>query len=302
MRLIVANSVAKSNIMKTITIMLLQLGCCFVCKSQDSTHEKSSFRVGFQTSTVPVNDITASDSFRLQLFIAPQVSYFHKTGLEITARTYFLTGRFSGNFLTTISPGYEKDNEKLYGAVNYTHFFYKSAAVVPYSPIKNELYSSLRLKKKMLQPLLTVNAGWGKDSAGGTAFDINLLAGLAHEFALDIKNAGTISFLPAIILNAGTNNYFSLLKGSPYIGNSKNVNALIHSQSHARGRGNAGSNLNTASTTDAHSLALTQLEGNLYLYYSVGRFVIEPDLSIFFPLQSGNHTAGFFQLTANLKL
>lgn len=288
--------------MKLSVILLLQLCYSCVCQAQDSIHEKSSFRVGFLGSTVPTNDITATDSFRLQLFIAPQLSYFHKSGLEITARTYFLTGRFSGNFLTTLSPGYEKDNNKLYGAVNYTHFFFKSAAAVPYSPIKNELYSSLRLKNKILQPLLTMNAGWGRDSAGETAFDINLLAGFAHEFVMDMKNAGAISFLPAIILNAGTNNYFSMLKGSPYIGNSKNYNTVIHSHSHARGRGNTGSSVNTGSTTDAHSLAVTQLEGNLYIYYSVGRFVIEPDLSIFLPLQSGNSTAGFFQLTANLKL
>ena len=150
LRLTGANTVTKSNTMRHIVILLLQLGCCFFCSAQDSTHEKSSFRVGFQTSTVPVNDIRATDSFRLQLFIAPQVTYFHKSGLEITARTYFLTGRFSGNFLTTFSPGYEKDNDKLYGTVNYTHFFFKSATVVPYSPIKNELYSSLRLKKKKL--------------------------------------------------------------------------------------------------------------------------------------------------------
>ena len=137
-------------------------------------------------------------------------------------------------------------------------------------------------------------AGRGKDSAGGAALDINLLAGLAHEYALDMKNAGSISFLPAIILNAGTNNYFSLLKGSPYIGKSKNYNAVIHNQSRARDRGNTGSNVSAGSLTDSHLLALTQLEGNLYVYYSIGRFVIEPDLSIFFPLQSGNHTAGFF--------
>jgi len=281
-------------------LVVFHLSFIFFAAAQNDASPASSFRIGFQSSTVPVTDYSATDSIRLQLYIAPQFSYIHKSGLELKAVTYFLTGKSSGNFLTTISPGYEKDNDKLYAEVNYTHFFYNRNAPIPYSPIKNELYGNIRLKKKLLQPLLTLNAGWGNDSLSASVFDVKVLAGLAHEFSLEIKNAGSLSLLPAIILNAGTNSYFSLLKGSPYIGNSKNYKAVIHSQSHGRGRGSSGSG--TSSSSTPNPFELSQLEGNLYAYYSIGRFIIEPETSLFIPLHSGNSTSWYFHLSVNFKL
>ncbi|GAC1452392.1 MAG: hypothetical protein NVSMB7_15100 [Chitinophagaceae bacterium] len=282
-------------------VLLFHLGISLFVFAQKDT-SAGQFRIGFQSSTIPVTDFSATDSIRQELFIAPQLSYTHKSGLGISARTYFLTGHSSGHFLSTVSPDYEKDNDKLYTEVNYTHFFYSSNTNIPYSPIKNELYGNIRLKKKLLQPLLTLNAGWGKDSSASTVFDINVLAGIAHEFSTEINAASSISFLPAVILNAGTNNYFSLLRGSPYISSSKNYNAVIHSQSKGRGRGSSGGGSTSSSPATVNSFGLSQLEGNLYIYYSIGRITIEPDASIFIPLRSGNSVNGYFQLTTNFKL
>ena len=288
--------------MKFFTLLLaVQLGASLFVSGQDKA-SASYFRVGFQSSMVPVTDFTATDSLKLQLFIAPQLSYIHKSGLEIIARTYFLIGHVFGNFLTIVSPGYEKNNDKLYTELSYTHFFYRSNTGIPYSPIKNEFYGNIRLKKKILQPLLTLNAGWGKDSAAASVFDLNILAGIAHEFSWEINATSDISLLPAIILNAGTNSYFSLLRGSPYVGSSKNYNAVIHSQNNGRGRGNSGSGSTGSSAATANSFAFSQLEGNLYIYYSIGKITIEPDASFFIPLRSGNRVTGYFQVTANFKL
>ena len=272
----------------------------FALAQTDSSAQRL-FRIGFQTSTAPITDVHATDSTSIQLYIAPQISYTHKSGFGVLARTYFFTGgTTSRNFLTTLSPGFEKDNDKLYAAVNYSHFFYNRHSAIPYTPIKNELYANMRLKTKVLQPLLTVNAGWGTDSLASSSFDMNVLAGIAHDFDWSFGNRHSLSLLPAIILNAGTNNYFSLLKGSPYIATSKNYKAVIHSQQ--KGRGNTGSGTNTAgSTTATNSFGLSQLEGNLYIYYSIRKITLEPDASIFFPFRSGEAINSFFQLNVNVN-
>jgi hypothetical protein len=280
-------------------IILLHLALPFVIFAQSDTASNWTYRLGFQSSTVPVTDFSATDSTRLQLYLAPQFSFAHKSGLGVIFRTYFLTGNNpKSNFLTTITPNYEKDTRTLYTAINYTHFFYGKNTNIPYTPIINEIYGNIRLKNKVLQPLFVFNTGWGKDSSATTVFDVNILAGLAHEFILETGKNSSMSLLPAVILNAGTNNYFSLLTGSPYIGNSKNYHSIIHSQGHktgnAHGSGNGGS-----TTTSKNPLELSQLETNLYIYYSIGDISIEPDASVFFPLQSGGTVSGYFQLTAN---
>ena len=210
---------------------------------------------------------------------------------------YFLTGNNpKSNFLTTITPNFEKDTRTLYTEINYSHFFYSKNTNIPYTPIINELYGNIRLKNKILQPLLVLNAGWGKDSSATTVFDVNILAGVAHEFVWETGKNSSMSILPALILNAGTNNYFSLLSGSPYIGNSKNYKA--HSQGQGTGNPHGGGN-NSTSTSKKNPLELTQLETNLYIYYSIGDISIEPDASVFFPLKSGGSVTGCFQLSVN---
>lgn len=282
-------------------LILFSLSFPFVVRAQDDTAADWSFRVGFLSSTVPVNDFAAEDSVRLQLYIAPQFSITHKSGLGVILRSYFLTGgTASGNFLTTFTPNFEKDNSKLYLGANYTHFFYKKNTDVPYTPINNELYGNIRLKTKILQPLLVLDGGWGKDSTASTVFDLNILAGVAHEFSLKTGDDGSLSLLPAIILNAGTNSYFSLLSGSPYIGNSKNYKAVIHGKGSSRGNSSGGNNPGAMPAT-TNSLELRQLEANLYIYYSIGKITIEPDASIFFPLQTGDNVSGYFQLNVNFN-
>jgi len=286
--------------MKTSVYLTFLFVLSFSASAQRDSLERGRLRAGFQTSVVPVTDVSAPDSARLQWYIAPQLSYIHSSGLGIALRTYLLTNKLSaGSFLTSISPNFEKDNSALYTELSYSHFFYRAHTTVTYSPIKNELYGNIRLKQMLLQPLLTLNAGWGKDSSGAGVSDINVLAGVAHEFSLTTGKNGNLSLLPAIILNAATNRYFSLLQGSPYISHSKNYNALVHSRNKAN-RGNQGNGNNTSTLTDSSpAFGLSQLEANLYCYYSVGRCTLEPDASIYFPLRTGGTMAGYFQLTAN---
>ena len=278
-------------------VILLHLFLPLVIFAQRDTTDNWSYRLGFQSSTVPVTDVTTTDSVRLRLYIAPQFSFAHKSGLGVIFRTYFLTGdNPRSNFLTTITPNFEKDTRALYTEINYSHFFYSKNTNIPYTPIINELYGNIRLKNKILQPLLVLNAGWGKDSSATTVFDVNILAGVAHEFVWETRKNSSMSILPAIILNAGTNNYFSLLSGSPYIGNSKNYKA--QSQGHGTGNPHGGGN-SSVSTSQKNPLELTQLETNLYIYYSIDDISIEPDASVFFPLKSGGIVTGYFQLSVN---
>jgi len=281
--------------MKTPAIVaLLLLALPFMIYAQSDTTANWSYRIGFQSSTVPVTDVNATDSTRLAFYLAPQFSITHKTGLGLILRTYFLTGNNpSSNFLTTITPNFEKDTRTLYTEINYSHFFYSKNTNIPYTPIINEIYGNIRLKNKILQPLLVFNTGWGKDSSATTVFDVNILAGVAHEFIWKTSTNSSMSILPAVILNAGTNNYFSLLTGSPYIGNSKNYKSTVHGQGHQSG------NPHGSSTTTKNPIELSQLEANLYIYYDIGDISIEPDASVFFPLQSGGVVSGYFQISVN---
>ena len=285
--------------MKTSAFLIFLLVLFFCVSAQRDSLERGRLRAGFQTSAVPVTDVSAPDSVRLQWYIAPQLSYIHNSGLGILLRTYLLSNKLAaGSFLTTISPNFEKDNSVLYTELSYSHFFYRAHTTVTYSPIKNELYGNIRLKQMLLQPLLTLNAGWGKDSSGAGVSDINVLAGITHEFNVTTGKNSNLSLLPAIILNAATNRYFSLLQGSPYISHSKNYNALVHGRNKTN-RGNQGNSNNTNATDASPAFGLSQLETNLYCYYSIGKCTLEPDASIYFPLHTGGTVAGYFQLTAN---
>ena len=138
--------------MKTAAIIiLLQLVLPFVILAQNDTTASWSYRLGFQSSTVPVTDVTATDSLSLRLYLAPQFSITHSSGLGLILRTYFLTGNNpKSNFLTTITPNFEKDTRTFYTEINYSHYFYNGSTNIPYTPIINEVYGNIRLKNKIL--------------------------------------------------------------------------------------------------------------------------------------------------------
>ena len=94
---------------------------------------------------------------------------------------------------------------------------------------RNEISGSISYKKAWLSPSLSAGIGFGNNtetSPSTSAYDIGTTFGVSHGFSWDTKHV-SYSLTPSLSINGGTNQYFSLLSSTKYIGRNKNVVDLI---------------------------------------------------------------------------
>ena len=105
-----------------------------------------------------------------------------------------------------------------------------------------------------------------------------------------------------MILNAGTNDYFSLLSFSKYIGHGKkSISYIKNGKAKAVGRNNGNGNANTSTSTVTNSaFSLSNIETKLEASVEVGSLEIRPTASLFFPVGRFSDTGvyGFWEITA----
>jgi hypothetical protein len=92
-----------------------------------------------------------------------------------------------------------------------------------------------------------------------------------------------IEITPSVLLNAGTNGFFSFLNVSNYISHSHNFARYVKKGGKRKGRNNK--------TTTTTSLELSNLELNLETNFEIGSFSIHPSGSFFLPVSSGTDNA-----------
>ena len=214
------------------------------------------------------------------------------------AQTYFLTsGPSTGNYATAISPFYSVDNKKIALDILYSHFFLNGNVSMPYTPITNELYGSLTYKTKSLSPVAGIDLGFGNDSvANASAFDMNIFAGITHSYNWDLNKNISLDFSPKLLLNIGTERYYTFLRSAGYITHSKNFKKVIKTNSHSNGNNNGNGGGSTTSTS-LPSIALNNLEANAAFNFSLGRFSVEPDIALYVPFNAdGQGVFSWWQL------
>jgi hypothetical protein len=265
---------------------------------------------GVNFSSIPTLHFAGTDtSTQRALSIAPSFSFRSPGGFGIIYTPYFVGGGSQpGIFMHMVTVGLEQYDKKDYELVaDYNHFFFTGNSSIPTTPITNEVILEGAYKKLWLSPKVLAGIGFGMDnemSPSRFAYDIELAAGICHYFDWQQDNGFSFNVTPSVLLNAGTNEYFSFLKLSKYISHSsnyKNIVKNVHASSKGQGRGNSNSNSTTTTTTTTTSASVSQpvsvnnVELNLESTVAHGSFNIRPAASLYVPVSS-HSLSGYWEL------
>lgn len=198
----------------------------------DSMNKPVSF-FSFYTSVSNRLYSTKNNAFNAQQYsnsnmaVSPSISYYHKTGLGISATSYMRTvdGNFS-LYQTALSPSFDKINKKIMYGVSYSYYIKKMSAVS--TPYEHEVYAYVQGRKKWLRPSLAFgwaegeykdvstipikingNYRWISDTSKVTLNDLSLIAGLSHSFVFDhiITKKDALTFVPQVNVIGGMQSY-----------------------------------------------------------------------------------------------
>lgn len=276
-------------------------------KAQDSAHAWR-LAVGLDFSTASTYKITGTDTgFSNSLSMAPSISINHKSGFSVSySPKFILGGATPGLFMHELSAGISQyDKPDFSYAISYSHYFFTGNKSVPYSPLTNEIYGSYTYKKPWLRPGVSAGIGFGTNTAvtpNTSVYDIGVSAGVSHSFDWE---SGDISFsvAPSLSLNAGTNDYFSFLNTTKYIGKSSNSSKLVKKgPGSTNGRGRSASS-STTTTTQSKTFDLTNIELGFESSMEIGAFTMRPTLSFYVPVGSsaGSGIGTYWQLAFQYK-
>ena len=270
--------------MKKIISILFFIAFGFTCTAQDSS-KTFHFSVGVGFTSVPTITIAGIDtSYNNSLSIAPIVDIRNNNGLGISYSPRFVAGGPSaGIYAHQVTAGLQSYNKELFDVVaDYSHYFFTGNKSIPTTPITNELYFSTTYKKPWVMPTLTLGYGFGTLKTAQTSKavnDVNVSAGISHVFQKELSDAA-FSLVPALKLNAGTNEYFSLLRSSRYISANKNYRKLVK-----RKKAN-GSVVVSNTPITKKNFSINNIEGELQGSFEKGSFSVRPGVSMFVPFSS----------------
>jgi hypothetical protein len=256
--------------------------------------------IGLQSDIVPTYNIAGTDtSFSNKFSVAPSFSIRNAAGWGITYSPKFLSGT-SGPliFMHAVTVGVEQYDKKILDyTFNFNHYFFTGNKAVPYSPLNNEISGSLSWKKKWIHPIFEAGVGFGKDtSAGKNSYvdDIAVVLGAGHSFKMYKDSSVDIAVAPALLLNLGTNDYFSFLSISKYIGHGKNSLSFLKNGHENKSGGNGNKNSSSGS-----SFSPSNIEARLEASAEIGNWALRPDAAVYFPVgkYSGTGVYGYWQVT-----
>lgn len=219
-----------------------------------------------------------------KLVITPAAAYYHKSGLAITASAFMAS--FNGKmsfYQFGLSPSYSlTKNKKIGTTISFTHMFTRSGFEGYASPIQNDFYGNIFLKKPWLQPGISLGLSGGRytdyvkvdtvlngirriftDTVKTRLTAVSLNAFVQHQFEyfeLLSKKDG-ISITPQLILNAGSQKFTEVHK-NPFITKLKLMNSVRFK--------------NLGVRSDKSSFSIQSLAFNLDINYVIGKFGFEP--------------------------
>ena len=297
---------------KYILFLFLLVSTCYKSNAQDSsTISKFHFIAGLNLSTVPTLNIVGVDTtFNNSLSVAPALTLAYN-GFSVIYSPKFVTGGSgSGIYMHAVSVEYSQyDKPKVDFALEYTHMFFTNNPSVPFSPLNNEIYTALTGKTTWLRPKFAAGIGFGNTKAtstntAGSAYDVGLSAGVGHSFQFDNDHA-SFNVSPSILVNGGTNQYFSYLKVSRYIGSNKKFGNFTkkgvganRGNGTGNGRRNGSGTVVNSPSVAGESFAISNVEGNLETSAEIGSFTVRPTISLYVPVgtAAGSGVTTFWQI------
>jgi hypothetical protein len=170
---------------------------------------------------------------RKQFLFSPSLSYYSKSGFGISAAAHVVNEERSLNpyqYATTLSYDYLK-NLNFAGGVSATHYFTKDSLKFYTSPLKNEVFGYLSIRRLWFKPSVAASYGWGSKQSieerkeyikalrlrkGTTRIvteeevqDFNLVVSIRHDYYwLDVlTKKDFVRLTPQINFTSGTQSY-----------------------------------------------------------------------------------------------
>ena len=220
-----------------------------------------------------------------KLVFTPDVSYYHKKGFGLSAAAFLTSFDGKSDFYQfSITPSYTiMKSKKIAATVSYTRFFRREGYEDAATPIQNDLFGTIYLKKPWLQPGISLGFSGGKnteykridtvlfglqriftDTIKSTIRSFSISAFVQHSFQrINILNKKDgIIITPKLIVNAGTNSY-SEKHYNPY---SNFIKRILERRKRL------------GKLQDDTSFELQSLACNLDIIYIIGKFGFEPQV------------------------
>ncbi len=239
--------------------------------------------IGNRLFSVKNNALNGFQNNASQVIYSPSLGYFHKTGLGLTAGANLLndvTGFGVNQY--SVMPSYNLMGNKTLGVdISYTHYFVKNKFSEFSSPVQDDFYASFRLKKPWLSPGVALGYATGQykeanykdtvingirryiyDSVTNDLKIFSLTVSASHQFdwySVFNKSDG-FGVTPTLLVNAGS--------GRTTISHKTNAPLLFNL---LKRRGKIP--LSQENKFEIQSVGLS-----LYLNYTIGNLVLEPQL------------------------
>lgn len=282
--------------MKKVSLILVLMITAITSFSQDSTGGKWTLSVSMGFEPVPVYHISGTDTGFVNSFsVSPGFTIRHSSGFGLTYSPKLVMGGASpGIYMHALTVGIEQYDKEVFNyTFNYSHYFFTNTTGVPYSPISNEISGSVTYKKTWLRPSLAAGVGFGNNTEttpSSSAYDVGASVGVSHAFSWDSKPV-SYSLSPSVAINGGTNQYFSLLSTTKYIGRSKKFTSLVTKSkaaaavSRSVGRRTGTTTATTSTTTvSGEKFSLSNMELGLESSAEMGSFTMRPEANLYIPV------------------
>lgn len=242
------------------------------------------------------------------LVISPSIGYYHKSGMGISLAGDLLTENNKTDFYQySVTPSYTYSDWKFANVgFYYSHYFIKNDYSTSTSPIQDEFYTSVFLKKTWLKPGVAVGYSSGKyhevikidtvirqtrikyiDTVATSLSSFSIVGSLQHSFEfsnLFSKNDGIV-LTPQFSLITGINNFQSNHKSSLTNYNTftkKKLKKIRH----------------FISQSDNDKYQLQSIGFDMDVEYLINKFYIEPDVyfDYYLPKTNDKRFSRFFNL------
>ncbi len=116
--------------------------------SQPKSFASASVGIGNRSFSIKNNSLNTQEATK-QLSFTPTLSYYHKSGLGISATGFLARLGNSFHFYQyAVTPSYDYISRTVSAGISYTRYFGKDTSTIDASPYENDLYAYINLHHK----------------------------------------------------------------------------------------------------------------------------------------------------------
>ena len=219
---------------------------------KDISYVDVNIGAGNGTFSLKNNALNAGQAQTNKIYYSPSVGYYHKSGLALTISGFLASdiGELK-MYQYVINPSYTYSNKNVEAGISYTRYIEGSGASFAVSPFTNDFYASGVYKKTWVEPGIALGYSFGKQveyydtsfwfnpqppaqpriihirdtiTTKLSGFSLSLSASHTWEFLELVNKKDALEIKPALMLNAGSQNWNishsnKMLNRFPRVGN-----------------------------------------------------------------------------------